>query len=178
MAFYTGKGDNGKTNAIGKEGIDKQDELFEAEGDLDELNCSIGIALYYIHNERVRPMLKQIQNELFIIGAKLANVSQNTQQLSFGEENIKRLEKEIDELSAILPPLKKFVIPGGCEGAVHLHMARAIARRAERSILRASEKYPVEQTVKSYMNRLSSYLFVAAIYLNHSEGIEEEHPSY
>ncbi len=180
MAFYTGNGDSGKTNTLGKSGIDKYDELFEAEGDLDELNCQIGLAAYYVSNEKVHSMLKSIQNELFIIGAKLASLgaSNVAQDLKFGDENTKRLEREIDELSAVLPQYKKFIIPGGCEGAVHLQLARAVARRAERTILKLNSKYTIDQSIKSYMNRLSSYLFVAALYINHLEGIDEEHPVY
>ena len=176
MAFYTGNGDSGKTNT----GLDKYDELFEAEGDLDELNSVIGVAVYYIHNERVRSMLKSIQNELFSIGANIAQLGSANipQKIEFGEEHTKRLEKEIDELSATLPQYKKFIIPNGCEGAVHLHVARAVARRTERTLLKLNSKYEIVPSIKSYMNRLSSYLFVAALYLNHLEGIEEEHPVY
>ena len=77
-----------------------------------------------------------------------------------------------------LPELKKFVLPSGSEGAVHLHMARSIARRSERKIVIVAEKYKLDDSVTAYINRLSSFFFVAALYANFVEGVDEEHPTY
>ncbi len=177
--YYTGNGDNGTTSLIGAEHIPKDNQLFFAIGTLDELNSNIGLALYYIHNEKVRGQLEGIQNDLFSMGAELASMLAKTSNTkTFSEERTSRLEKYIEELGSFLPELKKFVIPGGCEGAVHLHIARAVARRTEREIVAASKSYKVSPAILKYINRLSSYLFVAALYLNKTEGIEERHPSY
>lgn len=178
MAFYTGKGDNGKTDILGRADVPKNDPIIEAEGNLDELNSSIGVALYYIHVDRIRSSLKAIQNDLFIIGARLAGIGNDKELPKFDEQPTKRLESEINELASALPAYDKFIIPGGCEGAVHLHLARAIARRAERKVLDLEPRYSVDKNIKSYLNRLSSYLFVAALYLNRLEGVDEEHPRY
>jgi len=178
--YYTGKGDNGTSSVIGYTKIAKHDPIFEAVGSIDELNSAIGVAVYYTHNERVRTMLKKIQNDLFKVGALLAGFKNtgSARRIDFGIDYVKKLEEEINAMAAVLPQYKKFIIPGGSESAVHLHLARAIARRAERSVIGASEKYKVSPTIKKYLNRLSSYLFVAALYVNYSEGINEEHPEY
>ncbi len=177
--YYTGKGDKGTTNLIGAGSIPKDNPLFFAIGTIDELNSSIGTALFYIHNEQVRGKLEAVQNDLFILGAELASSLAKTGSIKkLGESNTKRLESEIDELGGSLPELKKFVLPNGCEGAVHLHVARAIARRTERELVVASKGYSISPDILKYINRLSSFLFVAALYLNKLEGIDERHPDY
>ncbi|MGC8676163.1 MAG: cob(I)yrinic acid a,c-diamide adenosyltransferase [Candidatus Micrarchaeia archaeon] len=179
MPFYTGLGDNGKSGTMDESGIDKSSDIFEAEGDIDELNSYIGLAAYYVEDERVRNMLKRVQNELFSIGALLATKERSKLKVNeFGNEHTKMLEQEIERMSKALPEPKEFVIPGGCEGAVHLQVARALARRAERRVIKLAKTQEVESGIKSYLNRLSTYFYVAALYLNKSEGIEEEHPEY
>jgi cob(I)alamin adenosyltransferase len=179
MSYYTRKGDEGFSGLLGECRFPKNDSIFAAIGGVDELNSAIGVALYYTHDDMVRSQLKEIQNDLFIIGAAIASLQKtklSKAQLSDGA--VGRLEKAIDDMARRVPELKKFVIPGGCEAAVHLHLARSIARRAERSVVAASEKHNINANLKSYMNRLSSYLFVAAVYLNYTEGIKESHPTY
>ncbi|MFP3279268.1 MAG: cob(I)yrinic acid a,c-diamide adenosyltransferase [Candidatus Micrarchaeota archaeon] len=178
MKFYTGNGDNGTTNLMNYGNVPKDDLLVEALGSVDELNSSIGVALFYIHDEKVRKELDNIQNDLFILGADLASTLTKNKVKSFGPEPVKRLEDSIEDLAEVVGELRKFVLPRGAEGAAHLHLSRAIARRAERSIVRAARKYSVNSEIIRYINRLSSYLFVAALYLNKIEGIEEAHPSY
>ena len=178
MKFYTGNGDKGTTSLMNYGNVPKDDPLLAAIGSVDELNSSIGIALFYIHDEKVRKELDNIQNDLFILGADLACTLTKNKVKSFGPELVERLEKEIDDLAEVVGELKKFVLPRGGEGAVHLQFSRAIARRAERDIVSASRKYKVNSEIIRYINRLSSYLFVAALYLNKIEGIEESHPSY
>jgi len=177
--YYTGLGDNGKSGILGKAGIDKFDDIFEAEGALDELNSYIGLTAYYVNDKHTREMLKQIQNDLFIIGANLAALgNKEIKSKEFGEDRTAKLEQEIEEMSKSLPEPKQFIVPGGCEGAVHMHVARAIARKAERRVLRLTKSYEISSSIKKYLNRLSTYLYVAALYLNHLEGIEEQHPTY
>lgn len=177
--LYTRTGDNGTTGTPSGKRLRKQDLLFGAVGDIDELNSYIGESLFYIHNDTVRGELRRIQNDLFTIGADMVSMG-GTEPVKekFSDGITERLEVAIDDLGKRLPEQRKFVIPGGCEGAVHLHVARAMARRAERSVFAAAEHYGISERVTSYTNRLSSYLFAAALYLNHTEGIDEEHPTY
>ncbi len=178
MAYYTGKGDKGTTGLLGAGRMAKSDPVFTAIGDVDELNSAIGVALYYTHNDRIRSGLREIQNDLFIIGASLASRKVKISKARLSGKAVARLEGSIDEMDGQLPPLKRFVLPGGCEAAAHLHIARSIARRAERSMTGAGRNGRMDTNALAYMNRLSSYLFVAAIYLNYTEGIKESHPAY
>lgn len=179
MPYYTRRGDEGYSGVLGKGRFAKNDPIFAAIGEVDELNSAIGIALYYTHDDMVRSQLKEIQNELFIVGASIASLQNlKVAKAKLSDGAVDRLEEAIDDMDRRIPELKKFVIPGGCEAAVHLHLARAVARRAERSVIAASEKHKIDANLKGYMNRLSSYLFVAAIYLNYTEGIKETHPTY
>ncbi len=178
--YFTGNGDSGNTTVIGSGSIPKSSKLVYAIGDIDELNSYIGLASFYVVDEFLRGELKAIQNDLFMLGAELAstfNSSVHSAQ-KVDASRVKRLEEGIKIMGDRLPELKAFVIPGGSEAAAHLHVARAIARRAERSIVDASVEYPIGKEVISYANRLSSFLFVAALYVNKLEGIEETHPSY
>ncbi len=175
--YYTGTGDKGETGLLGGQRVAKSDGLIEAIGSVDELNGWIGLSLFYIRDETVRKVLRAVQNELFIIGAVLASPSKND-KATLDDNAIIRLEEHIKRLGEKMPDLKQFVIPSGCEGAVHLHVARAVARRAERRIVEASAKRDLDRRLVAYINRLSSFLFVAALYLNFIDGIDEEHPTY
>lgn len=179
MPFYTGKGDDGSTCLFGGKRLPKDDPLFDVIGDVDALNSSVGVALYYTRDDIVRVELRAVQNDLFIIGSGLA-ASENSdiKAKELDRKATKRLEEAIKDIERRVPEVKKFVIPSGCEGAVHLHVARTAAREAERSALRASGKHKVSAEVLRYLNRLSSYLFAAAVYLNYVEGIKEFHPTY
>ncbi len=179
MPYYTRKGDDGSSGLLGEGRFSKSDPIFAAIGELDELNSAIGLSLYYTHDDIVRSQLKEIQNDLFIIGASVSSLEDvKIEKAKLSDGTVDRLERAIDDMDRRIPELKKFVLPGGCEAAVHLHLARSIARRAERSVVTASEKHKIDVNVRRYMNRLSSYLFVAAIYLNYTSGINEFHPTY
>ncbi len=177
--YYTGKGDDGTTGLLARGRVHKGEAIIDAIGSVDELNSSIGIALFYIHDDLVRLELKLVQNELFVIGANLASVDEKkVNEARVNADSIVRIEGSIKSLGDKMPPLNKFVLPGGSEGTVHLHLSRSVARRAERDIARASKAYKVDKVVGAYINRLSSFLFVAALYLNYMEGIKEENPTY
>ncbi len=179
MPFYTGKGDRGGSCLFGSKRVPKGDPIFDVIGDVDELNSSVGVALYYIRDDLVRGELRAVQNDLFVVGSGLASPQNDGIKAGkLGSKEVARLEDAMRDIERRVPPPKKFVIPGGCEGAVHLHAARAAARRAERSAIRASGKCKVDAEALRYLNRLSSYLFAAAIYLNYIEGIKESHPTY
>ncbi len=177
--FYTGKGDSGSTGVLASGRLPKDDPAIEAIGDVDELNSAVGIAIFYTRDEELRRSLKMMQNELFILGAELASLQGGAAtKVRMGKEYVERLEQEMNRINEKVPQLKKFVIPGGCEGAVHLQHARAIARRAERHMVASYRKYRANDLALKYINRASSYLFAAAIYLNYTEGVEESHPTY
>ncbi len=180
MPYYTGKGDAGKTGLLGACDLDKGDPIFAAIGCVDELNSAMGAALYYTHDDMIRGELKMVQNDLFVIGAILASPkgAKTTKRTRLKDGAVERLESAIRDIERRIAPPKKFVLPGGCEGAVHLHIARAVCRRAEQGVFAVPAKYRVDAEVKEYLNRLSSYLFAAAIYLNYIEEIEESHPTY
>ncbi|MDE1810901.1 MAG: cob(I)yrinic acid a,c-diamide adenosyltransferase [Candidatus Micrarchaeota archaeon] len=177
--FYTGSGDSGHSGLIGGSRAPKSDTIFEAIGDVDELNSAIGVAITNSTDDHLADMLQNVQNKLFTVGAELASAAHGTAKpaKSVDAESVKELENGIEELSSTLPELKKFVLPGGSAGGAYLHLARSICRRAERSVIRAGDKAVNPEAVR-YLNRLSSFLFVAALYINRKEGVEEQNPTY
>ncbi len=177
--YYTGKGDDGTTGVLSSKRVSKSDVLIDAIGNLDELNSAIGVAMIHTDDNSVSAQLRLIQNDLFVIGANLASSNRKKvggAQIDAGA--LARLESAIKSISNKNPELRQFVLPGGSEAAASLHLARAVARRAERSVVAAGGSYKVEKGVIAYLNRLSSYLFAAALYMNHVEGIKESHPTY
>ena len=181
--FYTGKGDDGKTNLMGNFRVEKCDNLVEAIGEIDELNSVIGVAITNMSDDHLAKLLQGLQNNLFIIGAELAasmdpQASKNVLKSRITKIKIEELEKNVEELSATLPELKKFVLPGGSIGSSYLHLARSVCRRAERSVVAAKSEVKISEELLQYLNRLSSFLFVAALHLNKKEGIDEMNPAY
>jgi cob(I)alamin adenosyltransferase len=178
--FYTGSGDSGYTGTISSKNVKKDDVLMEAIGSIDELNSAVGVAIAELTDDHLSEMLKVLQNKLFIAGAELASCGspKPSRNNVIRAADIKELEDGIGELSATLPKLTKFVLPGGCEGAAHLHMARAIARRAERAVVALKGRRCASAEMLGFMNRVSSLLFVSALYINMHEGVEEYNPTY
>ncbi|MCL4373967.1 MAG: cob(I)yrinic acid a,c-diamide adenosyltransferase [Candidatus Marsarchaeota archaeon] len=175
--FYTGLGDTGYTNLIKAGKIKKSSKIIEAIGNIDELNSAIGVAITNLTTDRISKTLKDIQNILFIIGAELATPSsESAVKRKIGEHDVKALEEHIEELGSAVS-IDRFVLPGGSIGASYLHLARSICRRAERSVI-ALGNIEEHRHMISYMNRLSSYLFVAALYVNKLEGVDESSPTY
>ncbi|WP_066586964.1 cob(I)yrinic acid a,c-diamide adenosyltransferase [Sphingomonas pruni] len=166
--IYTRTGDDGTTGLVGGGRISKADPLMAAIGDVDEANSAIGVALAAIDDDGTASALRRIQNELFDLGADLATPLDMEGGLRVTEEQIERLEREIDAMNASLSPLTSFVLPGGAAGAAQLHLARAIVRRAERSAVAASTDTALNRKALTYINRLSDWLFVAARRLNNS----------
>jgi cob(I)alamin adenosyltransferase len=138
----------------------------QAIGDVDEANSAIGIALLAIHERGHAAMLRSIQNEMFDLGADLATPGEDfapsEMVLRVVQPQIDRLEREIDDMNAALEPLRSFILPGGAGGSAQLHLARAIARRAERSAVALAAEQPVNPLAIRYLNRLSDHLFVMA----------------
>jgi cob(I)alamin adenosyltransferase len=145
-----------------------------AIGDVDEANSAIGVALLHITGAEARAMLGRIQNELFDLGADLATPGQDftpgEMTLRVTAEQVGRLEREMDAMNEALEPLRSFILPGGAAGSAHLHLARAIVRRAERSAVAAASEVPLNPQALTYINRLSDHLFVLARVIANGEG--------
>ena len=161
--IYTKTGDGGDTALGDGERVLKDSLRVSAYGNVDELNASIGIITLYANTELKRK-LKNIQNDLFDIGADLCvPISEkNKDRLRLSTNQIETLELEIDEMNSILEPLNSFVLPGGCRSATFLHMARTICRRAERSVVSLRSQEKINDNALVYLNRLSDWLFVAS----------------
>jgi cob(I)alamin adenosyltransferase len=154
--------------------VSKADPRMAAIGDVDEANSAIGIAVLHVTDERHARMLRTIQNELFDLGADLATPGDSFEPsemtLRVTAEQVERLEREIDAMNEELEPLRSFILPGGGAGAAHLHLARAIVRRAERVAVAASASTPLNPQALIYINRLSDHLFVLARLVAKGEG--------
>lgn len=175
MNIYTRTGDKGKTSIIGGR-VDKDDFRVEAYGTIDELNAIIGKAMTELDAEKFDDILydlEKIQNELFDGGGDLANVMKE-RHYKLADEPIEEMEARIDVLMNEAPELQKFVLPGGSPAAATLHIARTVARRAERltvTLLKNAEEGDVSPVVQRYLNRLSDYLFAAALVVNARLGV-------
>jgi cob(I)alamin adenosyltransferase len=158
--IYTRGGDQGRTSLGDGSRVAKHAVRVEAYGNVDETNAVIGLAR--LHAEGlVDEALARIQNDLFDLGADLCRPDDGTDaHLRIAEPQVERLEREIDQMNAELSPLKSFVLPGGTPAAAFLHLARTVARRAERSVVRLGEQETVNPAALRYLNRLSDYLFV------------------
>ncbi len=185
--IYTKGGDKGKTSLIGGTRVSKAHLRLEAYGTLDELNSLLGVVVAELHaaplvgSESLLSQLFTLQNDLFNVGSQLAceDESMRGQLPGVSEEDIKLLEKWMDEFSAELQPLKNFILPGGAKASAQMHIARTVCRRAERLIVSLDETVEhastpvVDPVVISFVNRLSDYLFVAARFINHLAKIDE-----
>jgi len=162
----TRTGDSGATGLGDGSRVGKDGPRVAALGDLDELNSAIGVLLAEAVPERIRTILEGVQHDLFDLGGDVSIPGRAT----VSEEQIRRLERSLEEFNAALPPLKEFILPGGTRAAGLAHLARTICRRAERSLvaLGSSEKVAVEARV--YLNRLSDLLFVLGRTLNREGG--------
>jgi len=178
--IYTRGGDKGETSLGRGERVAKHDLRVEAYGTTDEANSVIGLARAAIDrtvkNDALRrhvdDMLKRIQNDLFDLGADLCTIDSKPgeQALRVVPAQTERLEKEIDAMNGELAPLTSFVLPGGSEAAAWLHLARTVARRAERCMTALAAEQPVSAEAIKYINRLSDHLFVLARKLNDNGG--------
>lgn len=176
--FYTGKGDKGKS-VVGKKKIDKTSIEIEALGDLDELNSLLGVIKQNVQSLVFNKIISNVQENLFIIQANVAGVWYPKFKIpEFKYSKIKELEKIIDNFEHKVKPALKFVVPGATETSAWLDYGRVVARRAERSIIRHSKRHFVDQTILSYMNRLSSLFFAMARMSVKLSNKKERHPIY
>ena len=166
---YTKSGDAGETMLASGDRVGKDDQRIRAYGDVDELNCVIGLVRSEIQREPKRAgaevfldeldaQLGRIQQELFNLGAELSE----GKNLKVEDRHVEQLEKEIDGWNAGLPPLKSFILPGGGAIATAAHLARTVCRRAEREVVALSRDKPVRDAAIKYVNRLSDYFFVVS----------------
>lgn len=170
--IYTRTGDGGQTRLASGAAVSKSDLRVEAYGGVDEANACVGLARLHTGDDgELDAMLARIQNELFDLGADLATPATPDEapgaRLRILDSQVARLEAEIDALNDRLAPLTSFVLPGGTPAAAALHLARTVARRAEREAVRLAEAgEPVSPPALRYLNRLSDLLFVAARWAN------------
>jgi cob(I)alamin adenosyltransferase len=171
--IYTRTGDDGSTALGTGERRRKYDLRVAAYGTVDELNAALGVArLHASDDPELDAMLARIQNDLFDVGADLCMPDKGKgpggARLDVTDAQVEWLEREIDRLNAALPPLRSFILPGGCAAASYLHLARTVCRRAERLIVELADKggESVTPAALKYVNRLSDFLFVAARFAN------------
>lgn len=177
MKIYTRTGDNGTTSLIYGQRVAKDDLRVQAYGTCDETNSMIGLALSLLMNEEFQgketflQIFHRIQTSLFHVGAEIATPSGKEVKWKVSELDIKELEKHIDEWEMQLRPLKQFILPGGHPGSAALHVARTMARRAERCAVSVKEE--VNPLAIKYLNRLSDFLFVSARFINYKLNVNE-----
>ena len=172
--LYTIKGDNGTTKTFGCDHrISKSSIVAEALGGLDEANSFLGVLR--AKNKKYAETILEVQQNLFIVQAEVAGAT-----LSINAEKISRVEKIVDEIEKILPPIKNFFLSGATETGAMFDFARTLARRAERRVVAAKEegKIKVSAETLTYLNRLSSLLYALARISSYIEGIEEIKPDY
>jgi cob(I)alamin adenosyltransferase len=157
VKIYTRTGDAGQTGLIGGARVAKDSLQMAAIGDVDELNAVIGVGTISISDPVLRQEMAKIQCRLFDLGAELAGGA-----AGISEEDIRDLEASIDRQTAVLPALKNFILPGGSPSGAALHLARTVCRRAERSVFALSHGQPISSDSKTFLNRLSDWLFTAA----------------
>lgn len=172
MKIYTKQGDKGSTAVFTSTvtRIDKDDILLDCYGTLDELNSYLGLCIANMDGVKLKAEQEDLlncQKQIFSIGFALSD-SDKLQASS-----VEGLEVSIDRLEALLSPQTSFILPGGSGISAHLHVARTIARRAERQLVNASKHYDVSTIALAYINRLSDYLFVVARYCNAVVGMKD-----
>jgi cob(I)alamin adenosyltransferase len=174
MKIYTKTGDKGQTSLFGGARLPKYHIRIEAYGTVDELNSYIGLVRDATDNDTVKDILKEIQDRLFTIGSNLASdPSKDMITPDVYQADIELLEKEIDRMTAELPPLRSFILPGGHTTVSFCHLARCVCRRTERLVVALAENEKVDLIIVQYLNRLSDYLFTLGRLLAKDLGVKE-----
>jgi len=172
---YTRTGDKGTTGVMGGPRVSKDHARIRAVGDLDEANAAIGLALAFQADPKVIAILRNAQNTLFTVGAEVGS-RPRAKVPRVTADHVRTLETTIEILDVGV--LKEFVMPRGSPAVAALHFARTVVRRAERSCVAIARKETVNPEVLRYLNRLSSLLFQAAVWVHRSETGLAEHPTY
>ena len=180
MRIYTKTGDSGETGLFDGTRVSKADPRVEAYGEIDELNAWLGLVRANTPADDVDALLADIQRDLFALGAVLADprhkIAARVEKATIDTEDVARLERAIDRFEEGVPPLRRFILPGGGQTGAMLHLARTVCRRAERRMVAtgaAPGAEPVDPTAIIYINRLSDLLFVLARAVNHRAGLPE-----
>ena len=176
MKIYTKKGDSGSTGLLGGTRVPKHHIRIDAYGNVDELNSYIGLLRDLLSGTTHVALLLEIQDRLFTLGSHLALDPDHIGKMKLPEvidEDVKRLENEMDRMEDLLPEMKNFVLPGGHITVSHCHIARCICRRAERSVSLLNEESAQPEIILRYLNRLSDYLFVLSRMVTLENNAEE-----
>ena len=179
MKIYTKTGDAGMTGLFGGQRVSKDSPRVEAYGAVDEANAQLGVARALLGaDDPLQERLVRVQGDLFVVGADLATPHVEGRGATsyvprIGPDDIARLEGWIDEADAELPPLTTFILPSGTPAATALHVARTVARRAERRTISVGHVEEISEHARVYLNRLSDLLFVWARLVNHRAGEAE-----
>jgi cob(I)alamin adenosyltransferase len=177
IKIYTKTGDKGNTSLIGGTKVPKNDIRIETYGTVDELNSWIGLINDQLNDNALKTELKEIQDRLFTIGSSLATDADKEPKMKLPDLNpgdIEFLEKKIDMMTAELPPMKNFILPGGHVTVSSIHIARCVCRRAERlAVSLQQHQLFVDEKIIQYLNRLSDYLFTLARFAGQKLGVEE-----
>jgi len=176
MKIYTKTGDTGETSLFDNTRVSKADSRVDAYGEVDEVNACLGAARAAGVDADMSSLIESLQKDLFALGARLADpssrIAPRVEKAVIGEAAVQRLEQAIDRLEETLPPLRRFVLPGGSNAGALLHLARTVCRRAERRVI-ALGADAVDPVLIVYLNRLSDLLFVMARVVNHRLGMPE-----
>lgn len=176
MKIYTKTGDDGTTGLFGAGRVSKDDSRIEAYGTVDELNAVLGLCASNAKDDAMKFLLQSIQEQLFVLGADLATPTDSKTTYNVPRvtnAHVEFIEKNIDSFEAPLPKLEKFILPGGSELASCFHLARTVARRAERMLVTLSAKEDIGEFDIPYINRLSDLFFVLARAANQQAGVKD-----
>jgi cob(I)alamin adenosyltransferase len=175
MKIYTKTGDDGTTGLLGKARVPKHDARVEAYGSVDELNSVLGVAHALDAQHIFGELIPGLQTTLFQVGAELATVdaAMLAKLTRVSDDDVLAIEREIDRLEADLPPLTRFVLPGGTTLAAVLHHARTVCRRAERRVTALAEREAVSPRLVRWLNRVADLLFVMARWANNRAGVQD-----
>jgi cob(I)alamin adenosyltransferase len=176
VKIYTKTGDTGETSFFDNTRVSKADPRVDAYGEVDELNACLGNARAAVVDRDIAAALESIQKDLFGLGARLADprarIAGRVEKATITSADVERLEQTIDRLEMEVPPLRRFILPGGSSAGALLHLARTVCRRAERRVIGLGPE-AVEPILIVYLNRLSDLLFVMARIVNHRAGMQE-----
>ena len=176
MKIYTKTGDEGETSLYGQTRVSKADARVDAYGEVDELNACLGAARAAGVDADIAATIELMQKQLFARGARLADpsskIADRVTKTVIAQADVEVLEQTIDRLEAELPPLRKFILPGGSVAGAQLQVARTVCRRAERRVVSLGRD-AVEPILVVYLNRVSDLLFVMARAVNGRAGVSE-----
>ena len=173
MKISTGVGDGGKTRLRGGKPLWKDDPVVEALGAVDEVNAALGLAKAHGADDLLTEKLEELQKLLHVLGTDVASprgarAPKNVSRIS--PVHVAWMEKQIDSLEGILPPLRNFILAGGSPAGAALHLARTLCRRAERALVPLLKKKWASKDAQVFLNRLSDYLFLLARETNRRVG--------